>query len=226
MPPLPTTLLSCKRPRQHHERQHRHRRRLEPDDLRADVGEVLGAGRLELARRADLVGRVAGQHLVDGGGVVEQADRRVAHRADHRDLVVDLGELRQQLGELDAGHLGVDRLEDAADVVGDVVLGVPQVEVAGAALEVEQDDALGLAEAGAAVGRFLGGAAFWRPKRLARLKPKTAEPPTRSSSRRVTPSQVSFPARPGITSMVGPRKVGTRRVSAGRRWGGDPHYAL
>ena len=124
--------------------------------LQPTLGKSLGAGRLELAGRADLVGRVAGQHLVDGRRVVEQADRRIAHRADQRHLVVDLGELRQQLGELDAGQLGVDRLEDAADVVRNVVLGVPQVEVAGAALEVEEDDALGLAEAGAAVGGVLG----------------------------------------------------------------------
>ena len=58
--------------------------------LRAEVGEVLRAGRLELARRADLVGRVAGHHLVDGGRVVEQAVGRVAHRPDERELVGDL----------------------------------------------------------------------------------------------------------------------------------------
>src|SRR5437763_16613807 len=37
----------------------------------------------------------------------------------------------------------------------------------------------------------------------ARLMPRMAEPPTRSNSRRVTPSQVSFPARPGITNIAG-----------------------
>ena len=51
---------------------------------------------------------------------------------------------------LTPGDLGVDRLEGALDVVGDVVLGVPEVEVARPALEVEHDDALGLAPARAA----------------------------------------------------------------------------
>jgi len=80
--------------------------------------------------------------------VVEQADRRIAHRADHRELFVHLGQLRQQFGELDAGQLGVDGLEDALDLVRHAVLGVPQIEVAGTTLEVDEDDALGLAEAG------------------------------------------------------------------------------
>src|SRR5207237_4162556 len=59
------------RPGQHHERQHRHARRLEAGDVRADVGEVLGAGGFELSGGADLVGRVAGQHLVYGRRVVD-----------------------------------------------------------------------------------------------------------------------------------------------------------
>src|SRR5438477_3674144 len=44
--------------------------------------------------------------------------------------------------------------------------------------------------------------ASWSWKRLARLTPSRAEPPTRSNSRRVMPSHVSRPGRPGITSMV------------------------
>ena len=67
------------------------------------LGKSLGVRRLELAGGADLVGRVAGHHLVDGGRVVEQAVGRVAHRADHRELVVHLRELRQDLGELMPG---------------------------------------------------------------------------------------------------------------------------
>ena len=46
--------------------------------------------------------------------MVEQADRRVAHRADHRRLVVDLGDARKELGDLGAGEARVDRREDAA----------------------------------------------------------------------------------------------------------------
>ena len=121
--------------------------------LRAEVGEVLRAGRLELARRADLVGRVAGHHLVDRGRVVEQPVRRVAHRADHRELV---GDLRRACGRISVtwmpGILVAIGLNDAADVVRHVFLGVPQVEMARAALEVDHDDALGLAPAGTAAG--------------------------------------------------------------------------
>ena len=43
--------------------------------LRADVGEILGARRFQLAGGADLVGGVAGQHLVDRRRVIEQAER-------------------------------------------------------------------------------------------------------------------------------------------------------
>ncbi len=139
------------RPRHHHERQHWHRRRPETGDLRADRGEVLRRRRFELAGGADLVGGVAGVHLIDGRRMVEQADRGVAHRADHRELVGDLGELRQQLRELEAAGLRGNRLENALDVGGNIFLWVPQVEVAGAALEVDEDDALGFAEAGTAV---------------------------------------------------------------------------
>src|SRR5262249_44344914 len=41
--------------------------------------------------------------------------------------------------------------EDAFDVAGDVVLGVPQVEMTGPALEVAEDDTFGLAETGPAI---------------------------------------------------------------------------
>ncbi len=92
MPPLPTTLLSCSG------------RGIITNGSIGTVGgfsrmmfepkfgKSFGRRRLELAGRADLVGRVAGVHLVDGGRVVEQADGRVAHRADQRDLV---GHLRR-----------------------------------------------------------------------------------------------------------------------------------
>ena len=133
----------------------------EADDVRSEVGEVFRAGWFELAGGADLVGGVAGHHLVDGGGVVEESVGGVGHRPDHGDLVVDLGELGEDFGEVDAGDLGGDRLEGGADVVGDVFFGIPEVEVAGAALEVDHDDAFGLSPTGAVagdlVGCFLGG---------------------------------------------------------------------
>ena len=140
------------RTRQHHERQHRHLGRQQPDDVRTEVREVLRRRRFELARWADLVGRVAGHHLIDGSCVVEEAVGGIAHRADEGRLVEDVGDVRQHLGDLDAGEFGVDRLEDRLHIVRDVLLGIPQVEMAGATLEIAQDDALGLAPAGSACG--------------------------------------------------------------------------
>src|SRR6266852_5887840 len=42
-----------------------------------------------------------------------------------------------------------------------------------------------------------------QPNRLAKLKPNTAEPPTRNNSRRVIPSHVSLLIPAGITNMIG-----------------------
>ena len=49
------------------------------------------------------------------------------------------------LGELDPGQLCTDRLELALDVVWNVFLRIPEVEMARAALQVNHDDAFGLA---------------------------------------------------------------------------------
>ncbi len=136
------------RPRQHDERQHRRRRRLEADDVAAKVRKVFRRRRLKLAGGADFVGRVAGVNLIDRGGVVEEADRRVAHRADERELVGDLIDLGEQFGHVHAGRLGRDALENAADVVGHIVFGIPQVEVARSALQINQDHAFRAAPAG------------------------------------------------------------------------------
>ena len=137
------------RTRQHDERQHRLGRWLEADDLRAEVREVLRAGWLELAGRTDLVGRVAGHHLVDGRRVVEQTVGRVAHRADHGHLVVDLGQLGHDLGEVDAGNLGWDRLENRTHIFWCIRFWIPQIKMTRAALQIAEDDVLGLAPAGA-----------------------------------------------------------------------------
>ena len=80
--------------------------------------------------------------------MVEQAVGRVAHRAHHGKLVVYFGQIRQQLGEVYSGQFGFDGLKDGTDVSRRVGLGVPEVKVARAALQVEQDDALGLTPAG------------------------------------------------------------------------------
>src|SRR5262249_41780459 len=59
--------------------------------------------------------------------------------------------------ELYAVDLRGDRLEAAADVIRGFRLRIPEVQVAGAALEVEHDDPLRLAPAGPAAGPALAG---------------------------------------------------------------------
>ena len=157
MPPLTDDVALLQGTREHDERQHGLSRRFEADNVRAKVWEIFGARRFELAGRADLVGRVAGHHLVDGGRVIEETVGRVANRAHHGELVVHLRETRQQLREIDAWNLGFDWLERAAHVVRHVLLGIPKIEVARPSLEVTENDALGLAPAGSALGSlFLG----------------------------------------------------------------------
>ncbi len=74
-------------------------------------------------RGTDLVGRVTGHHLIDGGCVIEQAVGRVAHRPDHRELVIDLGQLGQVFRVMNSSQLRRDRLKDALDVIGHVLFG-------------------------------------------------------------------------------------------------------
>ena len=116
--------------------------RFKANDVGSKIGKIFRCGRFQLARRTDLVSRIAGHHLVDGGRVVEQANRCVAQRADHRKPIVQLGEQWQIFRELDTGDLGRNGLEHAFDIVRDIFLGIPQVEMAGAALKVKQNNTL------------------------------------------------------------------------------------
>src|SRR5262249_51844513 len=106
--------------------------------------------------RADLVGRIAGEELIDRRSVIEKPDGRIAHRANHGEFIIDLGQLGQDFGELNARELGVDSFEYATYVVRDIVLGIPEIEVARSALEVEKDDVLRLAETGRRFSRCSG----------------------------------------------------------------------
>src|SRR5205823_7420741 len=63
--------------------------------------------------------------------------------ADERALVHLLREQRHRLRERDAWHVGLDRLELAADVGRRIRLRIPDVDVARAALEVDQDHRFG-----------------------------------------------------------------------------------
>ena len=97
-------------------RQHRIVQRLELGHLRARGGEIARRRRLELAGRRNLVRGIAGQHLVDRRGVIEQSHRRIAHRPDQGVLVGVLREQRHGLAQLDAVDVGLDGLEVPADV--------------------------------------------------------------------------------------------------------------
>ncbi len=111
------------------------------------VGKSAGVRRLQLARGRHLVRRIAGEHLIDGGRVIEQAVRRVAHRADQRDLVERLRHHRHVLADLRARDLRLDRLELAANIGRRIRLRIPDVDVARPALQEDHDDVPGLAEA-------------------------------------------------------------------------------
>ena len=212
------------RTRQHDEREHRLRRGLQLDELGTEVREIFGTGWLKLARRADFVGRVARHHLIDRRGVVEQSVGRVAHRADKRELVGNLGKLRQDFGYLDAWSLGCDGLEDASDVIRHIFLWVPQVEMAGPSLKIDHDDALGLTPAGPSV-------CFRRPCRhrlqLEHRAQAETEQPGPADAENIAPcdtscaSQRSFPGRPGTMIIVSLQQRFRRaKYLAGRKPGG------
>ena len=66
--------------------------------------------------------------------MVKQAVGRVGHRPDHRELVVDFRQVREDFGELDTWNFRIDWLKNRPYVVGNVRFGVPEVEVRRAAL--------------------------------------------------------------------------------------------
>ena len=122
------------RTRQHHKGEHRLILRLEAGDVGAEVWEIFWTGRLQLAGGAHFVGRVTGHHLVNGRRMIEESVGRVAHRTHHREFVVHLGEVRQQLGKIDAGNFRLDRRKHALHIGGRVGFGIPQIEMARATL--------------------------------------------------------------------------------------------
>ena len=130
--------------RQHHKGKHWSLWWSHPDQLGSEIGKVLGTGRFQLSRWTDLVGGVSRHHLIDRSGVVEQALGRVTHRANHRHLVIDLGEPREQLGEVNSRYLRRDGVKHTLDVIGYVFLRIPQIDVTRSPLQVDHDDALRL----------------------------------------------------------------------------------
>jgi hypothetical protein len=106
-------------------------------DERAEAREV-GPARID-ERAVDRI-RPAGDRPVHGGVVALVLVMDAAHDGQ---LVGQLRHPRQQLREADARHVGGNRLEGAADVVARVGFRIPEVDVAGAAAVVDEDDGLG-----------------------------------------------------------------------------------
>ena len=97
---------------------------------------------------------------------------------------------RHVLADVGAGDLGGDRLEIAADVGRRVGLGIPDVDVAGPALQEDHDHGLGAPKPRAPSNLVAAFAVFCQARKFARFSPSIPMDPARSSSRRVGPSQV------------------------------------
>ncbi len=131
----------------------------------AGLADVVGVAEVDVGRDRRPHAGVAAQladHRADRRAVAAQEAgvqlrRRVAllleaHVADDRQFVGDLRLQGHQLADVQAGDVGVDRLELAADFDGGVRLHVVEVDVAGAAVEVDHDDGLARRAGGGAVG--------------------------------------------------------------------------
>ena len=66
-----------------------------------------------------------------------------AHAANERHLIGDPGLQGHVLADVEAGHVGLDRLELAADLGRRLGLQVVHVELGGTAIQPDHDDALG-----------------------------------------------------------------------------------
>jgi len=86
--------------------------------------------------------------------VVEKANRGIAHRPKHGEPVIHLSQFGQKLGKVNARDLGGDGFENAFDIGGDIIFGIPKVQVTGAPLEVNQNNALSLPKTGSAIIAF------------------------------------------------------------------------
>ena len=108
------------------------------------------------------------------------------HRADDRELVEHRRLLRQVLAERDAGQPGGDDAEGAAVLERAVGLGVPGVDLAGAAGHPEQDDALF-----PRIGRPASDARARHRSRSGRLSPARPASPALSMLRRLATTRPS-----------------------------------
>ena len=136
-----------KRPRELHKGKHWLIRRLQANDVAAEVREIFGIRRLQLTGGAHLIRRVARHDLVDRSRVIEEPIRRIAHRIDHRELVIHLRQLRQDFREMMPRHLGRNRFESTAHLVRHILFRVPEIQMARTALEIDHQHMLGLSPA-------------------------------------------------------------------------------
>ena len=123
------------------------------------------------------------------------------HRAQDRGAIHHLGKVRQQLAHVAARQARGNRAQLAANFDRRIGLGIDPFDLAGRAVEVDQDDRLGAAER---LGTRRRRRRRWPPAsraRSARLMPARPRPPMRSKSRRVMPSH-SFRADPRIRNMA------------------------
>ena len=113
----------------------------EPSAERADARDVRGARCDERAVHAI--------RPADGGPVHAAVVAAVAvmHAADERELIHAFGHLRQQFGDVNAGDVGLNRFELAADLGGRFGFRVPKVDVARCTAVEDQNDRFGLPEA-------------------------------------------------------------------------------
>lgn len=116
--------------------------RFEHLDDGAKVGPIV---RLDLASAAGAVG-IAGQDPVAADVVVVIVR---THRTDDGQLVGVSCGARQQLAEANAGNVGCDRPEGAADFRRRVRLRIERFVLRRSALQPQEDDVLGTAEGGA-----------------------------------------------------------------------------
>ena len=111
----------------------------------------------------------------------------MAERADDAELVEVPRQQRQVFADVDARHVGGDRLEFAANLVRGVRFHVEGVVVGRPAVEKDDEAGLGFAERRRPAG-FVGAARAW--SKPGRLKPNRPRPPTCIISLRVKPWQV------------------------------------
>ena len=167
------------------------------------------------ARVLDRPGRgIAGVELIGGPLVVALL---VGHRADQGDVLHRRGGLLPALGDLDAGHGGVDRLGLAAVVV--LGLGVEGLELARAARHPEQDAGhLPLAQVVGVDGHQVGEA------QARSAPPPPGRSPSGTRGGRARPGRSSRPSRrflvdhrliPRDVSAAGPALICSRAGTVG-----------